>query len=137
MEKPSREQILSEPAGERLDAWVAEFVMGWTPDKIENSSGDLVWSGYRMPNGAPNMPAHRFSTDIARAWEVVEKLAEDHQSVAVYRHFDEWLVGTVWLWPNWNPARTLYAGKLKRAPRANTAPLAICRAALLSVLDEE
>lgn len=28
-EKPTREQVLAEPAGERLDAWVCEFVLGW------------------------------------------------------------------------------------------------------------
>lgn len=119
-EKPTREQILSEPAGERLDSWVAEFVMG--------DPRGQVWE-------------RAYSTDIAAAWGVVENLTARHHSVAVYWHFSDWRVGTVTGLDSVAVAEietgpNAYTGPLKRAPSALTAPLAICRAALLAVLDE-
>lgn len=56
-------------AGRGLDALVAEKVMGWTPIPDAPS-----WSeGYRDANGIPQK-TRPFSTSIADAWSVVEKL---------------------------------------------------------------
>lgn len=62
--KPTREQILSEPAGPRLDAWVAEFVTKWEPTGL---SRDMTGKPFPEP-----MP--RYSQDIAAAIAVAEHL---------------------------------------------------------------
>lgn len=112
------------PAGRELDALVAEKVMGWRrlPDTPEwgvppdyTTGGALGWRPY--------------STDIAAAWEVVEKLREG------------------WLEVNldctaFNCANTVRCCVTKQGQQhppfplyadAKTAPLAICRAALRAV----
>lgn len=50
--------------GREVDALVAEKVMGWTI-----SEGFYYGPGERVPANIP-----RYSTDIAAAWEVVEKM---------------------------------------------------------------
>ena len=59
-------------AGRELDALIAEKVMGlnphWLGDGIEVNILSIGESGIEVP---------RFSTDIAAAWEVVEKLEGD------------------------------------------------------------
>lgn len=67
------DEILSEPAGKRLDAWVAEHVMGWRPLALSRD-----FDGNFFPEDAPN-----YSTDIAAAWQVVEKMRADgwHYSI--------------------------------------------------------
>ena len=57
--------------GPELDALVAEKVMGWRMD--DNKHLNLAWDPKRSPNdGLRCIPD--YSTDIAAAWEVVEKL---------------------------------------------------------------
>lgn len=90
------------PAGRELDALVAEKVMG---------IGKLEFDAYYGPQ-------HRYSTDIAAAWEVVEKLAKPLKVV--------W-TGKVWVCEVFGEPCSQEAG---------TAPLAICRAAL-KVMDME
>jgi len=106
------------PAGREIDSLVAEKIMGWKPDR------DELWrwddgSGSGRPIECP-----RFSEDIAAAWTVVEKLGED--GFLLYRVSNRpiWraqfnLAEAVFDWPG-------YAD-------AETAPLAICRAALSAV----
>jgi hypothetical protein len=94
------EQILGEPPGPRLDRWVAYHVLVIEP-----------------ATDAAQPPA--YSTDIAAAWLVVEKLIDEMPQDGFHLEFDEnsWVVG------------------LRAAGgwvRALTAPLAIVRAALLA-----
>jgi hypothetical protein len=48
---PTREEVESEPAGLRLDAWVSEAVMGWRP------GGSALWrdadGNYYFAGGGP------------------------------------------------------------------------------------
>lgn len=63
--KPSRE----------LDSLVAEKVMGWKPGTSVGADGDGYWdAGFYKPNGTFTTHIPPYSTDIAAAWEVVEKL---------------------------------------------------------------
>jgi hypothetical protein len=115
------EQIDAMPAGREMDALVAERVMGWVrhPDSMYRH-----WCE-RQPDGTLRFldqcePLHTVrpwhpSTDIAAAWEVVEKLVSE-QGLHLWWH-NVWLVDFA----------------LSGAQRAETAPLAICRAALKTV----
>lgn len=106
-------------AGRELDALVAEKVMGLTPVEWSGWEGDLslVYGDQETGGIVP-----RYSTDIGAAWEVVEKLKQDR---------------TVHLWsvPSGYMVQMtgVNAKMLEVIGQADTAPLAICRAALSSV----
>lgn len=143
MEKLSRQQILDEPAGSRLDSWVAEKIMGWClfkncgetwacpgkhcPDKqnrkkcgrkeydrkLAQGCGDILMFKGRHYGFFP--PGWSASTDISAAWQVVEKMLQNAHSKE-FREFREELNGI---------EIHLYESRL--------AALHICRAALLAV----
>lgn len=123
----SREQVLAMEAGAEIDGLVAERVMGW--DRISGSE-------FRRPDGSvaetveqpfPHQiqPPWRPSTDIVAAWWVVEKCAVTPGAG----------------WPKIEAAE--FSGKAWKcclgmaSSTAPTAPLAICRAALLSAIGAE
>ena len=93
-------------AGRELDAEVAEKVM-WA---------DLDLTDYHIERAVPDC----YSTSIAAAWQVVEKMKLDSPMVRydAYRDDDR---------PRWTCAINGVRGD------ANTAPLAICLAALKAV----
>lgn len=102
MNELTREQILSMPAGRELDALVAKEVF-----KVDN-------------------PDHRWSpsTDIAAAWEVVDKMHEYERwtlALEFYKDAGEW---------------GAYFDDLGISPggAGNTAQEAICKASLLAVM---
>ena len=111
-------------AGRALDALIAEKVFGEQnpPKKV---SGASEWSAWRLTaEYVPRWTPKAFSTQIDDAWPVVEKLG-----LSVVKHDD----GTNWL-----------AGKMRweghegfqfdgNQELADTAPLAICLAALKAV----
>jgi len=113
--------ILSLPAGRELDALVVEKVMGyrhhpWTQTIPEH------WC--RLPTGETCLFADlpHYSTSIAAAWEVVERLP--YRLVRIVREGGSWYctVGDELNYPMFAPIR------------ADTAPLAICRTALKAVM---
>jgi len=117
------------PAGRELDVLVAKKVMGWTKPKggrRDPLTGKRpVWR--ELPFEYVDTP--HFSTDIAAAWEVVEKFAGQvtiQGPISVGFNEGEsypkcWTVG--FTKNAWNNIRC----------EAETAPLAICRAALRAV----
>lgn len=115
------EEIDALPAGRELDALVAERVMGWTRSPRDYGSR-LVWVTHpenivRFWKGRRSFQP---STDIAAAWEVLEK----HQ-FSLIRIPDGWVAGRFdFNSPAWDFAF---------GDAAPTAPLAICRAALKAV----
>jgi hypothetical protein len=116
----TREQIMSEPAGEQLDAWVAEYIMGWTyygEDKELWTNRDS-WYFYVGIDDC-------FSTDIATAWQIIDKYLPDWWPELICEDGVTWkcLLG----WPKSEPS----------VARADTPMLAICKAALLAVLDAQ
>lgn len=100
-------------AGRELDAEIARIVFGRT---IEMRTIRSVRGNRQEPRG----PLPAYSTDIAAAWQVVEKFKAEHHHFDVQVAFD--LSGNA---VGYN-ARAANARKVGAA----TAPLAICLAAL-------
>lgn len=121
------------PAGRELDALVAEKVMGlayvrrvegqaaWVTGRDWVDPGDYTYGEgkwgtlvlYRVPD---------FSTDIAAAWLVVERMAQSDRNLRL--SLDRF-GGDPWWCEFADEAYTIGAQAV-----ADTAPLAICRAAL-------
>ena len=101
------------PAGREMDALVAEKVMGWADI---NSNAALV--GGLCDDKRNWKPLPFYSTDIAAAWEVVEKIKGNYGNC---RFITEW-VPKAKQWSCGGDGYDCGWGK--------TAPLAICRAAL-------
>jgi hypothetical protein len=111
-------------AGRELDARIAVEVMGWRdcdPHEVD-AFGELVGWGRNKGAGKHHIPA--YSTDIAAAWEVVEKLGQT-RTVKVWKCHDGYICD---LTPHDGP---VFAGFVQVG--AETAPLAICRAALIAI----
>jgi|SRR3990170_898451 len=116
------EQIDSMPAGRELDVLIAEKVMEW-----KYISGARIRDGFDTP---------RFSTDISAAWEVVEKF--DYLYLFRLDHPIEDYAGRIGRWE----AKLVFKEKRGVDKRfyyalADTAPLAICRAALKAKLSAQ
>lgn len=119
-------------AGLKLDALVAEKVMGWRDVKnesdndVRNESGnyDYPWVGGISPDGVfaevPN-----FSTDLAAAWTVVEK-AQSWYTGTIMR---DGVIDTDERWAAFVRARPKYPHHMKASALAE----AICLAALQAV----
>lgn len=107
------------PAGPEMDRLVAERVMGWEP-KPPRWNG---WWYYEDHRPDEDSKCFQPSTNIAHAWEVVDrmKIRGDDVCLDFYRSHDQWQVST-----NAPKGRGSCAS-------ADTAPLAICRAALKAV----
>jgi hypothetical protein len=125
-----KDEILKLPSGRNLDALIAEKVMGWQPSILGNYPWQMV-----EPKGdiAKVKLCPYYSTDIAATWDVVEKMFEFVQTDGDYSDWlfiggnskKDWLVVLNEL--SWTDERI--------DVHADTFPLAICRAALLLVLD--
>lgn len=120
MSELTREMVLSMEAGFALDALVAERVMGWCLD------GDYWTTSARVSiRKLTGHDRHSWcpSTDIAAAWEVVETIM-----AAASRRVRQLTIHD-------SPAGGRgYFCSMSRCDgaHADTAPLAICRAALLT-----
>lgn len=152
MTPPTRGQILAEPAGDQLDRWVDEFVFGALPVTCHHdtlmpnprpapgvrrlcSDCGCIWGhDDPLPVGVKR-PREAFSFNIAAAWEVVERLAGSPRG----QDADGWII-ELQAPPNpddlgrWCAAVYRYDGSGPGLVGADSAPLAICRAALLAVL---
>ena len=126
-------------AGRELDALVAEKVMGLSPCHFAMRGAigmNTVWQcqhADQTPDFSRNcfdatgeLGPHRYSTAIAAAWEVVEK----------FQH-DGWAVEVDWC-PAHEQGPCWFSELSKTGPdyyrdHADTAPLAICFAALEAI----
>jgi hypothetical protein len=100
--------------GREMDALVAERVFGWK--RLRNQVG---W--YRDGDKSTwNMREPRFSTDISAAWTIVEKLKGMEPEIEWSDEIHAWCV-------------VFYKSKIDSATLGDTAPLAICKAALKAV----
>ena len=104
-------------AGRKLDALVAEKVMGVKPEQVYcDISGRSISRYFDLED---RMRIESYSTDIAAAWQVLERVAESwlpcvmHDGMMWVAEFDSII-----------ECHTAYA---------DTAPLAICRCALKTV----
>ncbi len=65
--KPTREQVLSEPAGRQLDAWIAEYAMGW------DLARQIVADNIGLTDFSDNFAALKQVIDLPRpdfAWHI-------------------------------------------------------------------
>ena len=133
------------PAGREMDALVAEKVMGlapcdaWSPVNFGSAGGPAMWLDkpcghdgkcYPTPSEHPFSGPLHYSTSIAAAWEVVERLRADKvmggASIAAVNAPDDATPGE-WCVEWFDGDHTLDCAI------GDTAPLAICRAALAAV----
>jgi hypothetical protein len=137
----TKDEILAMVPGRELDALVAEKVLGywWSDGPKHDYDGPCEWERILIP---PNFTekdlkswvfppkgkiaktyfiTDKYSTDIAAAWKVVEKLKSGKP---IYmRIFWQDNYGAAF----GNPSTSVFA---------NTAPEAICKAALLTTLED-
>jgi hypothetical protein len=69
----TRDEILNMPAGREMDALVAEKVFGRKTAWFSGPGGPVITGG-TMAKVSTWTPIKPYSTDIAAAWEVVEKM---------------------------------------------------------------
>lgn len=142
----TRAELLALPAGEALDALVAERVMHLPPEQwrsrcyVERHSFDnyefdgtdehgWCYTCRECVGAVGGKVPPRFSTDIAAAWTVVEHLTASTGGLIGYGfQLTDCRPGLGWLADFQAPTRG------NRGP-GETAPLAICRAALLTTLE--
>jgi hypothetical protein len=108
MDKLTREQILNMPAGKEMDQAITTWVM------------------------KEYIPFFHPSTLIAAAWKMVEKFHKDYSMVLDYDD-PETIEELKWSCTFMYKAEPYH----EYEARANTAPLVICRAALLAVMEDE
>ena len=112
-------------AGRELDALVAEHVMGWSLNSNNFGHVPRGWPPEMTPldtNYDPvDVPA--YSTDIAAAWEVVEKMNAEDIRLELYSPYGD---------PHW-ACQFWMEGELVAGAGVDTAPHAICLAALKAV----
>jgi hypothetical protein len=121
-------------AGRELDVLIAEKVMGLVPCKAEchtRERSPLPGPCHAQPD-SPDQGGEtkEYSTDIAAAWTVVEKLREGKYEFTLFNDSDK--TGEIWR-VYFGPTDSLLEDALLPAVDADTAPLAICRAALCAV----
>ena len=128
----TRDEILAMEAGGELDEIVATRMMGWqrqdeTPEGRccpKNGHDWISPDGERWRCHACGWSFPSYSTEIAPAWEVVEKLWTER-----------------WIWFKIHPSSdegwqvNIEINNRSVPVIADTAPLAICRAALLAIME--
>lgn len=125
----TEDEIRNLPAGREMDALVAQQLFGWmfiASNFVHNLEyGTMIPpNGWKRDNFIPDECPH-YSTDIAAAWEVVEKMRGMALAMTMGKGDDAYQC-------------RIFDGRI--APEAyrvlvsaETAPLAICRAALLAM----
>lgn len=104
-----------------LDRMVAEKVMGWQLAEAWTPGSQEPW--WRKADGWM-VPLPPFTTDIAAAWQVVERMRELGWYYGVSGSIS---IGEIAMF------RVLGDAALVRSGTASTAPEAICRAALAAL----
>lgn len=125
----TRNEILEMPAGRQMDAFVSELVFGCKP--VKSKTGALLCECKDARHGRylcfQNVCVlHNFSHNMSDAWKVVEKLTDDYEM-------------TITRTKGYKVGCLLVVGASEDwiLSEAETAPLAICRAALLAVTRAE
>lgn len=125
----THKEISQMPADRNLDALVAERIMGWQWFEDRKGFRLLLPSGepdgrfYTVQQG-PHQFVPCYSADITEAWEVVERFPCAFGIGRAWKLTGEPAGWSVWIGVG-----------MGVSARADTVPLAICRAALLAVLE--
>lgn len=130
----TKEEILGMKIGKELNIRVAEDVMGckFIEDEIlgDTESCELLESETEIPSLAGNYygPLRHYSQDNSVAQEVVNKLKNNYDARVGFNYHTE----------NWEAAFSdLETGLSSGTVSALDAPEAICKAALLAILQKE
>lgn len=140
----TRDEILTMKAGREMDALVAEKVMGqtnfthpgffWQEKNYADGDG---WEGFYCPVCDASQDTEdgcciRYSTDIAAAMDVFEWLRHQYFRMAIYQwdHTDDVLVVCEPRHGHGEIVNDVHGN-------ASTVPLALCRAAMLTVIEAE
>lgn len=117
-------------AGRELDALVAEKVMGWTKATLhdEVSGPEQYWCSGKVAHVL--VDSWTPSAFIHYAWKVVEKLAKDGKHLALQAPGSTDMNECYRTFPKWTAD---FEFRLDSEAEADTAPLAICLAALKAV----
>ncbi len=135
----THDEIMKLEAGRELDALVAEKVMGYTPVKVteypaydDNRNWVDIGDYVIYPEGVAFCTRVKdYSTDISAAWQVMEKIEslDNVQGVG--------LRGGEYYWKQYSLRWNFWVNNNGMYPEVDvygeTAPLAICRAALMAV----
>lgn len=104
-------------AGKELDALVAERVFGLKLRNLTDTSCEL----WRAPGWIECGPCSAYSTKIAAAWQVVEKMRERNLFLDIHaypEYYEVMVMGS--------------DGNCMSSMLEDTVPLAICKAALIA-----
>jgi hypothetical protein len=143
----TKEQIEKMEAGREMDALIAEKVLGLSDWHIRHSDEDGDGNLYfcEIKDELPH-----YSTDIAAAWQVIEKIKSKQKCLFTIQRgvlafagepkdrnpedYHWWEVG--WMnqvvYTDWG--QLVHAYRFDLSVQAETLPLAICRCALLTTL---
>ncbi len=128
----TREEILPMTAGREMDALVARRVMGWREGVMGVNAGFWVDADGKEMAWNIGCGAWSPSTQIEEAWQVVERLGEQRGLRLV---LEDWRGDrSLGVEEGWCALLTLRDGHDTGQEIAPTAPLAICRIALLACL---
>lgn len=128
--KLTRDEILNMPAGREMDALIAERVMG---HEVNRQAQLFAHGLYYADMSEGIVRLQDYSTNMGAAWDVVEKLENGDEILQIglrrsraVNQWNCWLIGKMDQYPC-APASDVYE---------DTAPLAICRAALLATMQD-
>lgn len=130
--KLSREKVLKMPAGRNMDVLVAKIILEINVITDTNNFRFYFENNGQYPGKAPFFDVPKYSTDISAAWDIVQKMCKKHFRYEVGGNFmgldHKYAAFDNEQWADKNPLFKAFA---------ETTPLAICRAALLAVMEEE
>jgi len=144
----TKEEILAMEAGEELDKLVAEAMGEPMPEYIPENALDLQLAGspIKSPKGnwlclcnydEGDIPTWRplpYSSDISAAWQVVNKMFELGYAMSLL-HLSSEFYPEYW-YCDFRPKDSNKPPEYEWVDHQMTAPGAICKAALLTRLDE-
>lgn len=136
---PTREEILALPTGAALDEMIIEQVLGWckTPlGKLREGTrypDKIVWDTLRGPYAERPLGEFRPSLLLSESWYAVHALRKR----GWYSQHTDLTLDSGAEWWSWTFLNHAPPGNESVSATAETAALAICRAALLVLLSAE
>jgi len=131
----TRDEILKMEAGREMDALIAREVMGWKKIVlgsygywVEEDGSGAYTTKHQVGDWCP-------SEDIAAAWQVVEKMRQEYRfELFEYTTPED---GRHYRARFYRPRATMFCSEVSFVASAYYPAVAICRAALLAVMERE
>jgi hypothetical protein len=135
----TRDEILTMPAGRKMNALIAVKIMGICPhdwqleNNLSNAQHVCLLCGQKYYAYNPPVTPD-YSTDMTAAWQVVEKLSKPHIFINLSKFGDKYVCDIENMEDYSNPEKQFNRWKIDFC---NSPALAICRAALLMTIGGE